>query len=67
MDDVKINEIRKRNTPEPEKIWDMLAKYNIHSERDLKVAIKKMKPLDIGLMVNSSDKIIKSKNEIVNQ
>lgn len=36
-----------------EKIWEALAKYGIYSESELKEAVKKMKPLDIGCMVST--------------
>lgn len=35
-----------------ERIWEALAKYGIHSEAELKEAMKKMKPIDIGCMVS---------------
>jgi hypothetical protein len=38
--------------PNIEAIWKELAKYGIHSERDLDKAIENMTPLNIGCMVS---------------
>ena len=43
-----------------QKIWKALSKYGIHTEEELNMAIKQMKPLDIGCMVSP---VKKSENE----
>ncbi len=36
-----------------DKVWKALAKYGIHSEKELDEALKNMKPLNISCMVSS--------------
>jgi len=40
------------DNPKIEKVWKALAKYGIHSEKELEEALKKTKPLDISCMVS---------------
>ncbi len=40
------------NKPNIQSIWKALAKYGIHTEKELDEAIKKMIPLNIGCMVS---------------
>lgn len=35
-----------------EKLWKLLKKHGIHNEHDLQKALKKMKPINIGIMVS---------------
>lgn len=47
-----MNETNANEAQQVEKIWKALAKYGIHTEAELKEAVKKMKPLNIGCMVS---------------
>lgn len=44
--------------PNIDKVRKALAKYGIHSEKELDEAIKKMKPLNIGCMVSPVNKTV---------
>lgn len=42
----------KKTNVDIDKVWKALAKYGIHSEKELNEAIKNMKPLNIGCMIS---------------
>lgn len=49
MADMILNTVEDKQV---ERIWAALAEYGIYSEQDLKEAVKKMKPINIGCMVH---------------
>ena len=42
----------KKTNVDIDNVWKALAKYGIHSEKELNEAIKNMKPLNIGCMIS---------------